>query len=51
VLALLTDGLTNAEIADRLGLRSSTIKFHLRNLFTKLGVENRTEAATRFFRR
>ena len=51
VLALLAEGRSNAEIARHLGLRGSTVKYHLRNLFVKLGVENRTEAATRFYRR
>jgi DNA-binding NarL/FixJ family response regulator len=51
VLALLADGASNAHIATTLGLSESTVKFHLRNLFSKLGVTNRTEAAAHFHRR
>lgn len=45
VLALLGTGCTNAQIAAELTLAESTIQSHLRNLFQKLGVTNRTEAA------
>ncbi len=51
VLKLLADGASNAQIATSLGLSESTVKFHLRNLFAKLGVTNRTEAAARYHRR
>jgi NarL family two-component system response regulator LiaR len=44
VLALLVEGLTNPEMAQRLSIKNSTIKFHLGNLFSKLGVNTRTEA-------
>jgi DNA-binding NarL/FixJ family response regulator len=40
------EGLTNAEIAERLFLSESTIKQHLRAAYKLLGVKNRTEAAT-----
>jgi DNA-binding NarL/FixJ family response regulator len=51
VLQLLANGASNAQIAQKLGLSESTVKFHLRNLFAKLGVTNRTEAAAHFHRR
>lgn len=50
VLALASEGLTNREIAGRLGLSVHSIKFHLATVFRKLGVTNRTEAAAVFFR-
>ncbi|MBB4932907.1 DNA-binding NarL/FixJ family response regulator [Lipingzhangella halophila] len=45
VLALLAEGRTNAEIADRLGLTESTVKTHLTSIHTRLGVGNRVQAA------
>lgn len=47
VLALLTLGLSNAQIAHELFLSVDTIKTHVRRVFTKLGVNNRTQAAMR----
>ncbi len=44
VLHLLAAGLTTPEIADRLILAPSTIKWHLRNIYSKLGVHRRSEA-------
>lgn len=44
ILQLLVTGQSNREIGDKLGVQEVTIKAHLRNLFTKLGVSNRTEA-------
>jgi DNA-binding NarL/FixJ family response regulator len=45
VLGCMAIGLTNAQIADRLGLSESTVKSHLSSAFTKLGVSSRAEAA------
>jgi DNA-binding CsgD family transcriptional regulator/tetratricopeptide (TPR) repeat protein len=45
VLALLTDGLRNAEIAERLFLSPNTVRRHVSVILAKLGVETRTEAA------
>ena len=44
VLALLVEGLTNAEIAGRLGVSRSTVKVHMSNILSKLGVPSRGEA-------
>jgi LuxR family maltose regulon positive regulatory protein len=44
ILHLLAAGLTAPEIADRLILAPSTIKWHLRNIYSKLGVHRRSEA-------
>jgi two-component system, NarL family, response regulator LiaR len=46
VLALMVDGLTNADIADRLQVSLSTVKTHVSAIIAKLGVSSRTEAAT-----
>lgn len=45
VLALLSEGFSNKEIADQLVLAVGTVKVHTRNIYGKLGVGNRTEAA------
>lgn len=44
VLRLVADGSTNADVAQRLWLGERTIKFHLSNVYEKLGVKNRTAA-------
>jgi len=44
VLALMVEGLRNPEIAERLVVSRSTIKFHVSNVLSKLGAESRTEA-------
>jgi DNA-binding NarL/FixJ family response regulator len=44
VLRLLAQGLTNKAIARELGLTENTVKTHLANLYSKLGVQRRTEA-------
>jgi DNA-binding NarL/FixJ family response regulator len=48
VLVLVRDGLTNAEIAERLFLAESTIKSHISSIFTKFGVRSRKEVAAVF---
>ncbi len=44
VLTLVVEGLNNKEIADRLFLSISTVKFHVSAILSKLGVTNRIEA-------
>ena len=46
VLGLVAKGLSNKEIARVLGRAEETVKVHLKNIFEKLGVEDRTEAVT-----
>lgn len=46
VLALVSEGLTNSEIAERLLLAQSTVKSHLSSAFTKLGIRSRKEVTT-----
>jgi LuxR family maltose regulon positive regulatory protein len=47
ILRLVAQGLTNAEIGQRLYLALSTVKGHNLRIFTKLEVQNRTEAVAR----
>ena len=46
VLALMVEGSSNSQIAVKLGVSSSTIKSHVSNILSKLGVASRTEAVT-----
>ena len=46
VLGLVRNGLTNAEIAERLGLTANTVKYHVANLLAKAGVSSREELGT-----
>ncbi|MBR1907511.1 response regulator transcription factor [bacterium] len=43
VLEFLTKGLTNKEIAEKLNIAELTVKTHLRNIYKKLNVNNRTQ--------
>lgn len=47
VLQLMAEGLTNPEIAERLYVSLNTVKVHSRNIYGKLGVNNRTQAGAR----
>lgn len=44
LLAALAKGRTNTELATELGISINTVKFHLRNLYEKLGLKNRSQA-------
>jgi len=46
VLSLMVDGLSNIQISVKLGVSSSTIKSHVSNVLSKLGVASRTEAVS-----
>jgi DNA-binding NarL/FixJ family response regulator len=50
ILDLICMGTQNKNIADRLGLSENTVKVHIRNIYRKMNVHNRTEAASRHFR-
>jgi DNA-binding NarL/FixJ family response regulator len=45
ILRLVAEGLSNAELAKMLWVTEQTVKFHLSNIYRKLGVANRTEAS------
>lgn len=51
VLKLMADGLTNADIADRLVIGVATVKTHVSSIIAKLGVATRTEATALAIRR
>jgi DNA-binding NarL/FixJ family response regulator len=44
VLKLIAEGLRNKEIGDRLNIAEDTVKIHIKNIFTKLNVIDRTQA-------
>jgi DNA-binding NarL/FixJ family response regulator len=45
ILDLIADGLTNREIGERIHLAEKTVKNYVSNVFAKLGMERRTQAA------
>ena len=47
VLALIVRGLANKQIAFTLGIAEHTVKNHVKNILSKLGVQDRTQAADR----
>ncbi len=50
VMALVSIGLYNKEVAVKLNCEICTIKKHLQHIFPKLEVQNRTEATIKFLR-
>lgn len=48
ILALVAHGRGNEAIAAQLGVSSNTVKFHVRELYARLGVRNRVEAANHY---
>ncbi|MEM1371211.1 MAG: response regulator transcription factor [Pseudomonadota bacterium] len=48
LLQALANGLTNEQIAARIGISHNTVKYHLKNLYDKLGVRNRAMAVALF---
>ena len=44
ILSLITEGLGNAEIAERLSISNKTVRNHVSNVFDKLGVWTRAQA-------
>ena len=51
ILTLIAEGLTNSDIAEVLTVSPNTVKTHIRNIFVKLGVSDRTQAAIWAIRR
>ena len=50
ILSLLSEGLRNKEIADRLKISYDTVRAHLRHIYEKLHVRGRTEAVRRYLK-
>lgn len=50
VLQLLSQGLSNRSIGERLAISEHTVKFHVNSVLAKLGAESRTEAIIRAVR-
>ena len=48
ILDLIVPGFSNKEIADRLNISIESIRWHLKNIYQKLHVHSRTEAASKF---
>ncbi len=51
VISLIATGLTNGEIAQRIGRTEETVKVHVKNILRKLDAQDRTEAVTNAMRR
>lgn len=51
ILAALAQGMTNQQLAGTLHISLNTVKFHLKNLYGKLGVDNRAQAVAKYLGR
>lgn len=51
ILTALAEGMTNQQLADALKISLNTVKFHLKNLYGKLGVDNRAQAVAKYLGR
>ena len=49
-MALISESMTNEEIAQKLFLSAKTVKTHIRNIFEKTGIRNRVEAVLLYIR-
>jgi DNA-binding NarL/FixJ family response regulator len=50
LLHLMAEGLSNKGIAEKLFISENTVKYHIRNILSKFGVQNRTEAVAQAIR-
>lgn len=50
VVRLVAQGLSNRDISESLGIAEGTVKVHVRAIFKKMGVRNRTSAALTYLR-
>jgi DNA-binding NarL/FixJ family response regulator len=50
LLRLVAEGMSNKAIAQTLSISENTVKYHMKNILQKLGVQNRTEAVTQAIR-
>ena len=50
LLRLVAEGMSNKAIAQTLSISENTVKYHMRSILQKLGVQNRTEAVTQAIR-
>ncbi len=51
ILVALSKGMTNQQLAADLDISLNTVKFHLKNLYGKMGVENRAQAVAKYLGR
>jgi two-component system nitrate/nitrite response regulator NarP len=49
MLEKLSLGMTNQELADVMAISQNTVKFHLKNVYSKLNVRNRAEAVALYY--